>query len=759
MGISEKRILIDRCTDGIYLRWWYNGWHYFNFQDNYEIMMNTENEGIQTTRFFSRISKVERPSRVGAEYSYQVTLQGISTGDIPGFTGLILAERVEQYENETWYEVEITRGDHVEMQTDAPGYEISFEVTRKDRSMTSTVARNIVKLYLGDTLCDLDDDEIIPLNRQVNNIAEMQDRQSDFSASFDIRKTREMRALFELSGEVGAPTDFPYREQLCRLVQDGLEIITNGMLILESVNDQYYNVSILSGNKDFFKAIENLKLSDLRLASADHTWNATVQAASHALGGDYLYPLCEPSDDGGICPITDDGAEVKVYGGWMWPFVKVSAIWDEIFSDVDYTCLGDILTDDTFLSLWMPIVNLDISNYSKDDYLYNGSRRGYKEFTDPASILQPLDRIILGDEDFENGEYNTPYAATYSLRTILYNISAAPTHVYIYADGVQVIEMDRNYSFTDYLVYDGDYTATAAETLTIRVTPCTLYEFHVQVLAIADAAIAFGGAITPYLHLPDLTQTEFIKMICNMFGLIPECTSRDHKIRFWHFNDLYDNISDARDWSAYLSERDDTTEFKFGDYAKRNYLRYKDSDDVLENTGRGIMFVEDETLQEKKDVVDSPVSTCDEVTVLTDVATSRINMNIWEDKDTDCYVRNDKIDPRIVYVRQVEDRTLTFREDVTDCVPSDTEHSVEDPLVASSLEVAFSSLIVNYSALSRLLTKTKLRKCKMNLPVYEIVGLHHDIPVYLEQYKAYFYVNKISNYVPGRLCDVELVKL
>jgi hypothetical protein len=29
----------------------------------------------------------------------------------------------------------------------------------------------------------------------------------------------------------------------------------------------------------------------------------------------------------------------------------------------------------------------------------------------------------------------------------------------------------------------------------------------------------------------------------------------------------------------------------------------------------------------------------------------------------------------------------------------------------------------------------------------------------LKQYKAYFYVNKINNYVPGKLCIIDLIKL
>ena len=136
----------------------------------------------------------------------------------------------------------------------------------------------------------------------------MQDRNTDFTAGFKIRKTRAMRALFELSGEAGDNTTFPYERQYCKLIQDNIEIITNGILVLNKVDDQYYHVSVMSGNISFFKAIETLSITDLTLASMDHTWDETDAVNSHAVvspSADFVYPLCEPSDDGGVTPPTD----------------------------------------------------------------------------------------------------------------------------------------------------------------------------------------------------------------------------------------------------------------------------------------------------------------------------------------------------------------------------------------------------------------------------------------------------------------------
>ena len=732
--------------------------------------MRTENMDIQVTRMFSVISKIERPTKLRAEYAYQITLSNITPGDIPGFTGLLLAERVEQYENSTWYEVDITRGDHLLQMPDSPLYFFDFEIRRKDRSLTSTLYQKPIKLYVGDVLCDLDVDEVVPINKQVNNISEMQDRQSDFTAQFKIRKTRAMRALFELSGEVGATTTFPYENQPCKVIQDGVELVRSGNLILDDVDDQYYYVAIYSGNISFFKIIESLKITDLLLPGTDHTWSSAVQAASNTNTAlDYCYPMMEPSNDGGIIPLTDDGDRAEVYGAWIWCFVKIKAIWDEIFATAGYTCEGALLTDDVFNKLFIPISDRSVKNLDIKPYLYSMKVRNRKVMDGALNGLNCLfgdPDVVVGDDAFKYfGVYYTKWAATYSVRVIIQNPLGVPTHVYLYSGATQVAELENDGSYAGAFIrsYSGEYTAAVFEGLRFYCSynnGCTYYSL--QIVDIKDTKIAFNTAITPHLHLPDMTQAEFVKMICNMLGLVPEANPVAKKVFFWNYSLLYDNIPKARDWSSYLSEDDDKVKFKFGEYAQNNYMRYRDSQDVIDEAGTGILKVNDQTLPLNKDVIEVDLSTCDEVVVLTDVRVSRINFNNYDEKTAE-YVMNDSIDPRIVFIDFVNEnlgspfyqKTFGFRSLLSGGVSTD----VVTPRRAISTEVAFSTLSNNYSALSKMLFKTNLRRAKFNLPEHEVGGFKHYLPIYLSQYKAYFYVNKINNYMAGRLCTIDLIKL
>lgn len=785
MNICQKKIYISNCIVGVYLRWYYNGWHYWNFTNDYEIVMKTQSMGIQVTNYFSLISKIERPTRIKSEYSYRIVLEGIQVEDIPGFTGLLLAEKVEQYESAVWREVDITRGGHIIKDAVNNGYQLDFEITRKELPGASSVYQKTLKLYIGDILCDMDDNEIVPINKQVNNIAELQDRQSDFTAEFRIRKTRRMKALFELSGEVGANTVFPFTRQPCRLISDNIEIITGGYLILNRVEDQYYSVTILSGNFNFFNLIDGLKITDLLLPSTNHTWEASAMAATHSAGTpeiDYVYPLLEPSEDGSIAPLTDDGTKVEMYGGWIWPFIRVKAIWDEIFANAGFIVTGgDVLSEDKFSKLFMPISSRAITNTSK--YLYSMSWNGSHTPVLNEKLGQPYYSpvtLINGNILFKLGYYFARFDGTYKITaTVIGNMFVDAPVLSVYKNdilvGVMTIKIgyfqwEYEYELSGVNSEDYIYILTdAAATDPFWGTQNITYWFW-GVSEIKDALISYGSAVEPRMYLPDMTQKDFIKMVCNLFGLVPDVTARDRKIRFWNYTELYDNISVARDWSKFLSERDDEVEFKFGDYAQNNYLKFKQSEDVILDNGKGNLLFNDETLPEESDIVQLIASTADEVDILLTnfkLTVSRIGFNKWNDEDAD-YEKNKSIDPRVVYIDYADEIGSPLYQKSFWIRPTAAPHAgifaapaveIVTPKISKSIDVSFSEMIVYYSSLSRLLTKPNLRRAKFNLPVYEVAGLKHNIPVYLSQYKAYFYVNKISNYVPGQLCTIELIRL
>jgi hypothetical protein len=763
--ITAIRIpIVQQPCDGIYLRWWFNGWHYYNFTSRQDVAMTSDVADVQVTEVFSVISRVERATKIKTTYKYKAAMEGIRPAELDGFANLLIAERVDQFEGAVWREVDVTRGTITLREDDAPAYVIEFEVTRKELPSTPAVFQPTQLLYIGDTLADLDDGEVIALNKQVNNVAELQDRQSDFTAQFKIRKTRAMRALFELSGEVGANSAFPYVQHSCKLVQDGIEIITGGLLSLTKSDDQYYYVAIYSGNKSFFDATSKLKLNQLTLTTANHTWDIAAMAASHTSDLDYLYPVCEPSDDGGYLPLADIGNTVTILGDKVWPFVRAKAVFDEIFSNAGYTPQGAILSNPKFLALWMPIVSRKATGADKYKYsLYNNT---VAHFGADEPFNQPGNVAVNGAEDAlwaGSAIYLARYTAKYKVRVYLiwrYDIGTGDQFDCKLTSGEQNIAMEVTEQQIDGLwvtqVSEGEIELAAGAQLVVKGDVGRTKYFDISITAIEDPKLGFGSDVLMAQNMPDMLQTDFLKAICNMFALVPEADPRSRTVYFWNYADLYANMPQARDWSAYLSERDDDVEFKFGEYAQLNYMRYKESDDVIPNNGLGVMQINDANLAESKDMFTVPFSYSDEVLVYgeNNQRTCRIAFNTYDSK-LDTYNAEDKIDPRIVFVARMQAGYYVRLQDV---VTLDVTE-VAQPKKASTGEVSFGALAPNYASLANMLYRAKLRHAKFNLPAYEVARFRHYIPIYVRQYKAYFYVNKISNYVHGKLCTCDLIKL
>jgi len=522
----------------------------------------------------------------------------------------------------------------------------------------------------------------------------------------------------------------------------------------------------------------------------------------------------------------------------------------------------------------------------------------YDESLNRIAFDKDIVRILLGDDLFRsNCEYSAPVKADYTFRLEFYTKPAShyptlPSSVKFYKNGVE----DGNSSgeLTNFYS-DGWYWNQKTFEYTVedldRNDKVTFYcdECHVNYLVIrcvnvVKSSIGYGDTdLSLAVNLPDMSQKDFIKGICNMYGLIPQSLSGNH-IHFWTYDDAINNISIAEDWSAYLSVKNTNTNFRLDGYARKNRFSYKESDDVAKGVTDGYIRVNDQTLDKEKDILELPFSSVDEVYLYDAVPTARIAINkLNEDQLT--YTMNDKIDGRMVIVdtagtdehpnlisdgyingtaytsslsplRTVKleagktytfswlaystgtwacsiryysgvtiienhdawrysadgaysiksltftatnsgtfkldlvritnpstlyitwvmlqegsvliDQTTQWKDVYTaktlniydDEALFSTHTEITDPKIARGIPLYFGSLLAeNYKGLNQILTNTVTRTLKFNLPALKVANLKHYIPIYLEQYNEHYIVNKISNYVEGKLCEVELIKI
>lgn len=87
------------------------------------------------------------------------------------------------------------------------------------------------------------------------------------------------------------------------------------------------------------------------------------------------------------------------------------------------------------------------------------------------------------------------------------------------------------------------------------------------------------GSFALVPNLPDITQIDFVNMICKLYGLFPVADGQS--VRFVRFDVLQDNIAsgNTEDWSNKHISASDTPNgiaFNIDGYARHNYLKYKE---------------------------------------------------------------------------------------------------------------------------------------------------------------------------------------
>lgn len=113
-------------------------------------------------------------------------------------------------------------------------------------------------------------------------------------------------------------------------------------------------------------------------------------------------------------------------------------------------------------------------------------------------------------------------------------------------------------------------------------------------------------------NLPDISQLDFIKAICQMYCLFPVVDrSTEGQIDFVPFDILQENTLKPYDWSDKLLEyaRDvpKKISFRAGDYARRNIIRYKDDEaEKYPYHSEAVLGIDDDTLDKEKVLIEFP---------------------------------------------------------------------------------------------------------------------------------------------------------
>jgi len=682
---------------------------------------------------------------------------------------------------------------------------------------------NDLQLYLDDQLADMTDDSPIAITFQINNLAEVQNQQGNTSNQFKLPLTQNNRRILGFPDDIALCTGKPYQKYQAKLVQDGLEIIPYGICELNSIDQNAANVTILSGNVDFFDAIDGQLYemgdsnstwhSDLWKAY-DHDWTLDNVVASQTKTEGWIYPVVDYGN------FTEDLSQfINVITQRPGFFIK-SAI-DILVQSTGYKATGSLLADPLYPRLIAQFSNgswehgTDYQN-QPDDLSCTGSNGSQIVLNHPNSSnptgLFAFSPVSDPSHQLSNGIFTAAKRGDYEVtaffpKTHLYGRITGnhPSYLHVainvYTTGQPTVEaagLNFNWDLGQWVRDPGTsggsitgYVDIGKQTLSCQLELNAGQSVEVNYTWMGDTPSYFivpaGATLTVKAQnsqvkytqsvqceriFPDISQKDLLKDVFQRFGIICQADNATRTISFNSFRDIINNVPQAKNWSAKCLDQGKSISFQLGGYAQSNNLKYKADDAVLPaGFADDVIKVKDTTLPAAIDLLESQFApTLNRPYIGGSIA--QIKM-IDPDNGDDFSIG---VSPRILVDQKLNlnglGKTVTFTDGSRQVVVNDTistpyfyKPDGQYNLCFKDMQPAAGSATLPglrtlyYPQLEKILQQTKKVVRYFLLSPRDILELDLLIPIYLEQDSAYYYINKIDSWRKGQPVKVELVKL
>lgn len=646
------------------------------------------------------------------------------------------------------------------------------------------------QIIINDKEINLGDGVKIALTSQINDLSELKDHQSTLSNNIKVPLSDGNKQAVEHSEQVQTNSVVPYRKNRTRVVKNGVDVIRNGYTVLSS-SDSNLNLAIYEGNVDFFESIEGKRLYDLDLSDLDHSYDLATIIGFNAATSGVKYSLINY----GYFTNTNRIIDAKN----VRPSIFAFELLNRIIQDSGFTADGSVLTNEMWLREIIPFTNSQNPDLWFNNTIYDLVAGDYSAInaSDPIAYLngQPATAGIPPTYHY-NYDVNvylrfkiTASTGTNYLKIdIQGNSGSAATETTGGGDGIDDVSFNRSAIGSGPLTLKLTIRNCTVEILGGRfygtITPRDLAEGGPEDFSVFVTKKSIVGGNTPETifvgldkdggeeyyepfamqnFLPDMTQKEFVKWFAQQFHVMFKTNKLENKIYLKQFKEIVADIPTALNWTNKLN-RDDFKNrlgYRIDGYAQTNYCKYTpDVDDIYikKETGDGSIIVDDETLAKEKTVLEFPFAATKMELMLQDLDIPRINK-----LDVDGLFTVDTV-PRVLLddtLATLPDDPITYENGATD-----TDISTDVPLCHFILKdqtfnLGFNNSILldNYSALTHVLNKSKRLIVQLKLSALDFYNLDHFRPIYLHQFSAYFYINKVMNWTGEGLTKVEIIRI
>jgi hypothetical protein len=450
-----------------------------------------------------------------------------------------------------------------------------------------------MELHINGHPVDLAPDAVIAVTVQSNDITKPDTVQSSYSNTLTLPFTERNHAVMGSSNQVTSLSDVPYSKLDCSLTQEGVEVLPLPKAYLTQASEGY-ELDIFSGALDFFAKLGDKSIQDLDLSRYNHEWSlpSVVAGCDPARGyaEGYAYDLIYRGKDMSLH---------QVYAWDLYPSVFVRAVYAQLMQEAG--------------------VNWQLDNPLFDKLILPFSN-GQPKHTDAwvnARVYELEEISQFGAPYLEYGTLEVEHTFTVTAlpngaSTIFVNLLSTASQTISYNIGrVNIsnpgtytvkgsIAIDRiNYNLSDLYIKAGN-----------DATPVTRSGLKWKLSYKPDAV--YGGEWDVACNLPEIKQKDFFKMVNALLGLMPSFDVYSNTVKLTPMQVLEENKAIAKDWSDKLVDADRVpVQYRFGEFAQKSWFRYL-QEDVPVAGSDAYLTIADTQLPEEEDILELPVASCAE---------------------------------------------------------------------------------------------------------------------------------------------------
>lgn len=636
-----------------------------------------------------------------------------------------------------------------------------------------------MKLFINNYEIELSDKTNVARTLQVNDLISLNSRQTNFTATFKIPKTKNNIFAFKNLGIVGNVSNVPYEKNDVYLFSDDGELLLyKGWLLVRDSDEDNYNCNIYDGNIDFYKAIEEYKLSNLPLDEINHIKDLTNVIDSFDGSTVYKYIIADYNGK----TLYNDNLNID----YLIPSVPVSYLWNKIFDFFGYTFSGAIFDTFKFQNLYMTFPKgvgalgeteeVFFSDDTEDGVYQFFSAGGFNHkviyfnsFTSANnSVTTFYDNLGTGNNLFiqflENGNYKIDISFSLinvgTYKANLHMLLNQPFGNYVPYSSLPINNSNKilenfgngSYSLTLYRSFNAnDYISFLFKEINNYFIPSffNINDFTITITKLENELIDFNQAFL------DFSVKDFLNEVLYQFSLTPYKDKYTNHYEFLTLNEVL-QTTEIYDWSDKFNKKLKES-YVYGNYAQKNIFARK-YNDIENDHANGNIFIDNKNLQETKTVIQSKIYAPekDKVKLL------GLDTNVYKLWD-----KEPKEDGTINY-KQLDKRFyfLSYEDTIFPSAVTLTSEGFGVSQTVTSIPIEkYSGISYNdvcnndYLIINNVLNQSKIIDAEIFLNENDIVNIDFKKLVYLKQEASYFLINKISNFSKKGLTKCELIKV